>query len=140
LLKLSTQDAISKKNTNHAITLCSSCPRATRSPLGVGGGHERLRCTLSENMRPPLQHYSYTQCNALLEYNVFGIGISGVRMRSKITPFPRSNFPANLSWRADSTLPYLQRLFGTSDRLYERSGHFTTPVFITVYLHFCLFK
>jgi hypothetical protein len=32
--------------------------------------------------------------------NVFGIGMGGVRMRSKITPFSRFYFPADFSWRA----------------------------------------
>jgi hypothetical protein len=29
------------------------------------GGHQRLRCALSQNIRPPLQHYSHTQCTLL---------------------------------------------------------------------------
>jgi hypothetical protein len=36
-----------------------------------------------------------------LEYNVFGIGIAGVRMRSKITPFSLSYCPTDYSWRAN---------------------------------------
>jgi hypothetical protein len=74
--------------------------RTPREVRWEWGGHERLRYTLSQNMRPP-QH------NALLywgiqEYNEFGIGIGGVRMRSKITPFYSFCFPADFSWRADS--------------------------------------
>jgi hypothetical protein len=38
-----------------------------------------------------------------MEYSVFGMGIDGVRLRSKITPYSSSYFPADFSWRADST-------------------------------------
>jgi hypothetical protein len=57
-------------------------------------------------MRPPLQHYSYTQCTAILQYNVFGIGIGGLRMRGNIAPFSLSYFPADFSRRADSLFRY----------------------------------
>lgn len=52
------------------------CPRTTRSPL----------------------HYW-----RLLEYNVFGTGISRMHVRNKITLFSRSYFPADFSWRADNS-------------------------------------
>jgi hypothetical protein len=41
--------------------------RAPREVHWEWGEHERLRCTLSQNTRPPLQHCSKTQCIALLE-------------------------------------------------------------------------
>jgi hypothetical protein len=39
----------------------------------------------------------------LPEYNVFGTGMGRVIMSSKITPFFQSSFPADFSWRADSS-------------------------------------
>jgi hypothetical protein len=63
-------------------------------------------CYLHENLT---SHYSYTQCTARLEfwlYNVFWIWICAVRMRRKITPFTRSYFPVDFSWRANSALWY----------------------------------
>jgi hypothetical protein len=69
----------------------SSTVRAPREFSWEWSGHERLRCTLSQNMRPLL--HTLFENNSLhywrlLEYNVFGIGIRGVRMRSKIIPSP----------------------------------------------------
>jgi hypothetical protein len=64
----------------------SSTVRASREVHWEWGGHEQLRFTPSQNMRPPLIHYSYTQCTALPEYNVFGIETDG--MRCKMTPSP----------------------------------------------------
>lgn len=40
----------------------------------------------SQNIHPPLQWYSYTQCSALLQYNVSGIGIGRVHVCTTITP------------------------------------------------------
>jgi hypothetical protein len=76
---------------------CLEIVRALSVPrefLWEWSGHERLSCTLSENMRPPC-NTSYTQCTVplrLLEYNVFGIGIGGVRMSSKIIPSSAPTF------------------------------------------------
>jgi hypothetical protein len=44
------------------------------------------------------QHYSYTQSIAVLQYNVFGTGIRGVRMRSKKTPFTHISIFCILFW------------------------------------------
>jgi hypothetical protein len=41
--------------------------RTLRDICWVWGGHEQLCCTLSQNVYPPQQHYSYIQCSALLE-------------------------------------------------------------------------
>jgi hypothetical protein len=54
-----------------------------------------------------LQHYSYTQGTVLwrlLERNVFGTGVGGARMRSKILLSPPYYFPADLPWSADIAL------------------------------------
>jgi hypothetical protein len=53
-----------------------------------------------KNIRPLLQHYSYTQCTALLDSNAIEIG--GVRMRSEIlSPAPVSQWTsvgATVQW------------------------------------------
>jgi hypothetical protein len=75
---------------------------------GSGVGMNGYAILFHKTCVHPCINYSCSLRNALhywrlLTYNVFGIGIFGVRMRSKITLFFRSYFPADFSWRAHST-------------------------------------